>query len=312
VNRMILVGLAIGAAMMTHAHAGSSIPTPPVDRPPVISPDPRYDGRIIDRSTAIQVCIEDVQDMQQTGEVPETLARYRRYLRGLKIQLQKEGFKNWRDLMWGAAIKVCMQDEGYVNTCVSKREREGDLQMIETAKVPSCWDLAKHAEEQERIERERQAELARAAERERTAELERQRAAERQRIAELEAAAERQRIEREREAQRRDQNPWIALNASLPPMSHEDRSQYDEDVSIISKPVRFIGGEGQARFGECASHWQMLHHNRPPQVRQVLYAVRVARCMFAYARGASYAVQPVRCPIDFASMLRPGCYARFS
>jgi hypothetical protein len=143
--RGALAGLGLASVMIAQANAGGTIQPPSAERPPVISPD-RTDRSFIDRNTAITICVEDIQEMQQTGEVPETFARYKRHLRGVRMQLQKEGFKNWKDLMWGAAIKVCMQDEGYTNICVSRSGREGDLQIIETAKAPSCWDLEKVAE----------------------------------------------------------------------------------------------------------------------------------------------------------------------
>ena len=96
-----------------------------------------------------------------------------------------------------------------------------------------------------------------------------------------------------------------------PPMSPADLAQFNEDAGFLRQPVHFIGddenGAKESRFGSCASYWQSLHHNRPPQVRQVLYAVRVARCMFR----TNFAVLPVRCPPAFASMLQPSCYARF-
>jgi hypothetical protein len=97
-------------------------------------------------------------------------------------------------------------------------------------------------------------------------------------------------------------------------MSPDDLQQFNTDWSIItSRPAQFVGDNAgsQARFSECASYWQSLHYNRPPQVRQILYAVRVARCMTTHARGTSYAILPGRCsPMDFAAMLQPGCYAR--
>ena len=95
---------------------------------------------------------------------------------------------------------------------------------------------------------------------------------------------------------------------TLPPMSPADLSQFNEDMAIITSPPTSVypySNQGQ-RFASCASHWQSLHHNRPPEVRQVLYAVRVARCM--YRTGFAVRNCP---PLDFAAMVQPGCYARF-
>jgi len=110
--------------------------------------------------------------------------------------------------------------------------------------------------------------------------------------------------------------PWQAApppppQIALPPMSPADLDQFNEDVSIISQPVRFIGddegGAKQARFASCFTYWQSLSYNRSPQARQVLFAVRIARCMYR----TNYAVLPSRCPLDFNSMVQPRCYARF-
>ena len=99
---------------------------------------------------------------------------------------------------------------------------------------------------------------------------------------------------------------------TLPPMSPADQAQFNEDASIITQPVTFRGddegGAKEARFGSCASYWQRLHYNRPAVDRQLLYAVRVARCMFR----TNYAVLPARCqPMAVDLMLQPRCYARF-
>ena len=275
----VLMGLGLWLAIVMIAQQASAADFAQTkgDRAPVISPD-RTNKSFIDRSTAIQVCVEDIQEIQATGEVPELFAQYKRYLRGVKIQLQKEGFKNWRDLMWGAAIKICMQDEGYVNTCVSKRGRDGDLQLIETAKVPTCWDPADRAEAPT-------------------------------------APPKSDTIPCE------VWNPACNPRAQVPPppppgpivpaMSPADVQQFNEDMGIISQPVRIIGddegGAKESRFGSCFSYWQSLSYNRSPEARHVLYAVRVARCMYR----TNYAILRSRCPWDWNSMLSARCYARF-
>jgi hypothetical protein len=257
--KRLFLGLAMCVAMMPLAYAGGSLQPPPVDKPPAISPDRNFRGGFIDRQTAIEMCVEDVQDVQISGEVPEVFARHKRYLRGVKHQLQKEGFKNWKDMMWGAAIKICMQDEGYRSICVSKSGREGDLQFLETAKAPSCWDLA---------------------------------------------AVEEQVIPPEVVVP-----PPPPPVLAPPPMSPDDLAQFNEDMGIISSPPTVVYGyhsQGE-RFASCASYWQSLHHNRPPQVRQVLYSVRVARCMYRTGFGFLQS----GCNPDFSNMLNPRCYARF-
>lgn len=111
-----------------------------------VSPD-RYDGAFIDRETAITGCMELVEEIRTSGgEVPDFFARQREYFRDLKRQLQKEKFPNGQELMMGAAIKVCMREKGWVNTCVSSTGRDGDLQTLETARAPSCWANKQHAE----------------------------------------------------------------------------------------------------------------------------------------------------------------------
>jgi len=98
---------------------------------------------------------------------------------------------------------------------------------------------------------------------------------------------------------------------ALPPMSRADLNQFNEDWYIISQPVQFKGddegGAKEARFGSCFSYWQSLSYNRSPEARQVLYAVRVARCMYR----TKYAVLPSRCSPSLGSMLSARCYARF-
>jgi hypothetical protein len=260
-------------AMMTHAHAGNS-----------------SDG-FIQPPTRIKGCVA-IMDKVRDGTISPTewMEQNKEEFSDLQLELKERHYKpdKAKELMMGMAISICMERKGYENTCVTAQDQERrDLQIMKTAAIGECW-------------------------------------------------------EKPRPQQRTDNNngnggggnstkppiidpppppppppivtnPWGVLNASLPPMSREDRNQYDEDVSIASRPVRPIGGQDYARFRECASYWQSLHYNRPPQVRQILYSVRVARCMFAHARGASYAVLlgPRGCPVTFASMLQPGCYARF-
>lgn len=114
----------------------------------------------------------------------------------------------------------------------------------------------------------------------------------------------------------------------LPTMSPADMQQYQEDLAIVSQPVTIVGdhenGQKEARLASCLSYWELLHHNRPPQVRQVLYAVRVWRCMFR----THYTIMPSRCPNTASAAVtgwgdgsrgtaisgtrNPYCYARFA
>jgi hypothetical protein len=275
-----LAGVAIGALLaMSTARAGGSVSPPAVERGPDISKDRDFKGGFIDRQTAIEMCVQDVQEIQATGEVPEAFARHKRFLRGVKHQLQKEGFKNWKDLMWGAAIKVCMQDEGYHSICVSKSGREGDLQFLETAKAPSCWDLAAIEEPV--------------------------------RPAPIPAPVP---APIPCEVWNPACNPRPVVlpppqqQMVLPPMSPADLAQFNEDMAVITQPPTSVfpgGGNVDERFGSCHSYWQSLSYNRSPEARQVLFAVRVARCMYRTGFAVS------RCPMDFGSMVQPRCYARF-
>ena len=95
-----------------------------------------------------------------------------------------------------------------------------------------------------------------------------------------------------------------------PPMSPADLAQFNEDMATITLPPTSIypAGNQVDRFGSCASHWQAnLHFNRPPEVRQVLYSVRVARCMYRTGFGFFQA----GCAREFPNMLNPRCYVRF-
>jgi len=192
----------------------------------------------------------------------------------------------------------------------AERQRLAQLEQERQRLEQERQRLAQLEQERQRLEQERERQRAIIIERERMegerAERER---AERER-AERERA-ERERAERERELAMRRQPNWIAP-PTPPPMSREDLKQYSEDVSIVSQPVRFIGddegGAKEARFGSCHSYWQSLSYNRSPAARQVLFAVRVGRCMFR----TSFAVMVERCPSqDFGSLLKPRCYARF-
>jgi hypothetical protein len=230
--------------------------------------------------TRIAGCIAIVEKVRDGTISPtEWMEQNREEFADLEMELKDRNYKpaKAREMMMGMAITLCMERKKLENTCVTASDPEKrDVQIMKTAHVPECW---------ERVGRKQDGN---------------------------EGGGIEHPVYRP-EPPPAPINPWVALNASIPMMSPEDRAQYNEDVSIISRPVRPNGGQDYARFSECASYWQSLHHNRPPQVRQVLYSVRVARCMFANARGSSYALLlgVAGCPVTFGTMLQPGCYARF-
>ena len=198
--------------------------------------------------------------------------------------------------MWGAAIKICMSDKGYRNTCVSKRGRQGDLQMIETAKAPACWDLLDVTEAAPPppppVPPPVQTPVP---------------------TPEPEYVP----------------TPGPSKGPSLPPMSPADLQQYHEDLAIISQRVTIIGddegGRKETRLATCVDNWQAEpHHRRPPEVRQILLAVRIWRCMFR----THYTIMSARCPntanaavigwgdgsrgTAISGTRNPYCYARFA
>ena len=119
--------------------------------------------------------------------------------------------------------------------------------------------------------------------------------------------------------------PESVAKPLLPEMSDADQAQFKEDAAIFTQPVRIIGddegGKKEARFEQCATHWQAnLHRNRSQDARRVLLAARIARCMFR----TKYALFRERegCKLRFdddrewwqqgvAIAMQSRCYARF-
>src|SRR5262245_60632953 len=206
----------------------------------------------------------------------EWLEANKEEFRDLSIELKKRKYPQAKakDMLMGMAISICMERKGFYNKCIADEGSEdGDVQMMRTANVPECWA--------------------------------------RQRTTEAPPAPPSGPIvipDRQVEL----------MPSTLPPMSRDDFAQYNEDLSIITQPVRVIGddegGKKEARFASCYDYWQnLLHHNRPADVREVLLGVRVARCMYR----TNYVVLQSRCSLGgpwqqaAGNRLSSYCYARF-
>ena len=133
--------------------AGSAPISPPRSDIPDIQVTPDRSGkRLIDRATAIERCVVRVRDFNE-GQYVKWIEENEEELGDLAHQLRKDKYPNWRELMIGAAISICMPRKGYYNTCVSQDgNMDGDLQTIETARIPTCWTQGKRAEKQKEKE----------------------------------------------------------------------------------------------------------------------------------------------------------------
>ena len=231
------------------------------------------DGNFIRRDTRIQGCIMIVDKVRDGSMTPtQWLDEAGEEFQDLKLELKrrKANPDQTKVYMMGMAITICMENKGYHNRCVVSRGEDGDRQAMETAHSFSCW--AKRV---------------------------------------VEVTPPPTPVEPPRE-------PWNRMPPTTetvpppltpPPMSPADLAQFNEDMATITLPPTSLypySNQGE-RFATCASYWQSLHYNRPPQVRQVLYAVRVARCMYRTGFGFFQA----SCPHEFPNMLNPRCYARF-
>ena len=262
-------------------------------------------GGFVKRDSRIDGCIAIIKDVQDGTMTPtQWLEANKEEFRDLDIELRKRKYPEAKAkrMLMGMAVSLCMERKGYYNKCAVDADddsgEDGDLQLMETSKVYSCWKKQKGAQAPSPSSQEKEKQVV---------------------------------INNNNTiiippGQRQDTviippppppPPPPIIVAPIwppapPPMSSDDLAQFNEDASIIGQPVRIIGddenGAKEARFGSCASHWQSLHHNRPPHVRQVLYSVRVARCMYRM----NFAVLLARCPPEFSSMLRARCYARFA
>lgn len=264
-----LVGVAVGALLASTAHADNgNVPG----------------KRFIGRDSRIEGCIA-IMDKVRDGTISPTewMEQNREEFGDLQIELKKRRYKPEaaKQMLMGLAINMCMENKGYYNKCAVDADsdtEDGDLQLMQTADRYACWSKGRRADRPSPTPPMPPPPMP--------------------------------------------PPPMPCGIAScggppqagpvLPPMSPADLNQYNEDVSIISQPVRFIGddegGAKEARFGSCFSYWQSLSYNRSPEARQVLYAVRVARCMYR----TNYAVLHSRCSHSFGSMLSTRCYARFA
>jgi hypothetical protein len=238
--------------------------------------------------TRIKGCIAIVNKVRDGIITPtEWLEQNKEEFADLQLELKERNYppEKAKAMMMGMAITLCMERKSYENTCVTARDEERrDLQIMQTASSYVCWAKQRVGGNYPPP------------------------------IPAPQPPDPTWRVPAPPPPPVPTLPPyWVPPPiASLPPMSQADLNQYNEDVSIISQPVRFIGddegGAKEARFGSCHSSWQSLSYNRSPAARQVLFAVRVARCMYR----TSYAVLPSRCPsTDFGSLVQPRCYARF-
>jgi hypothetical protein len=108
-----------------------------------------------------------------------------------------------------------------------------------------------------------------------------------------------------------------------PDFSPADLAMLNEDLAIVTQNVIIVGdhenGAKEARLSQCGGYWNdRIHYNRPQDVRNILWAVRVWRCMFR----TNYTVFTQRCPgvtlvaaqgwgPALHELQRPFCYARF-
>lgn len=224
----------------------------------------------IDPATRIEGCVAIVEEVRQNKMTPtEWLEANKEEFMDLSLELKKRKYPpdKAKGMMMGMAISLCMERKGFTNSCVTATGERGDLQIMRTAHVGECW--------------------------------------------------ERQRAEVPRPPERREE---VVINPPLPQqppppltppaMSPADLAQFHEDMAVLTLPPTSVYpyGDQSQRFASCASYWQAnLNYDRPPQVRQVLYSVRVARCMYRTGFGFFQA----GCPREFPNMLNPGCYVRF-
>jgi hypothetical protein len=227
----------------------------------------------IDPQTRVEGCVAIVEKVRDGTISPtEWLEQNKEEFEDLRLELKKRNYPpaKAKSMMMGMAITMCMERKRFDNTCVTARDEEKrDLQIIRTAPIGECWARPRRAGPTPPPTPTPEPTIAYPA------------------------------------------PPPPPSGPIIPPMSRDDIQQFNEDMSIISQDVRIIGddegGAKEARFGSCFSYWQSLHYNRSPEARHVLYAVRVARCMYR----TNYAILRSRCPWDWNSMLNARCYARF-
>lgn len=223
--------------------------------------------------TRIRGCINTVDKVRDGTISPtEWLEQNKEEFEDLRLELKERNYPpaKAKDMMMGMAITLCMDRKvpGYTNICVSSRDNEKrDIQIMRTAHISECW--AKQVGEV--------------------------------------TPPPPPIVEEPRE-------PWnrmpVVPPLTPPPMAPADLAQFNEDMATITLPPTSIYPYGNKveRFASCTSYWEAtLNRNRPPQVWQVLYSVRVARCMYRTGFGFFQS----GCVQEFPNMLNPRCYARF-
>jgi len=294
----------------------------------------RGSGGFIGRDSRIAGCIAIVDDVRNNVITPtEWLEANKEEFRDLQIELKKRKYSQTKakDMMMGMAISLCMERKGYSNKCIADSDNEdADLQVMQTAPIYSCWSKNK-----QKAEKQDDKEGASAPS---TAPSQSQ-------VVIINPAPPVIIQQPAPPPQPVIVEPPVVIQEPLPPvhrpdeqaiasmplprMSTADLAQYNEDVSIISQPVTIIGddegGRKEARLAICVDNWQAeLHHRRPPEVRQILLAVRIWRCMFR----THYTIMPSRCPntaraavtgwgdgsrgTAISGTRNPYCYARFA
>lgn len=278
----------------------------------------RGSGGFIGRDSRIKGCIAIVDDVRNGVMTPtEWLEANKEEFRDLQIELKQRKYSptKAKDMMMGMAISLCMERKGYWNKCIANEDNEdADLQMMQTADRYACW-TKKGRIKDKRVETPSstppQPQIVIVHPPAPTP-------------APVPAPAPQPDVVYTPVLPQ----PQAAYAPappppSLPHMSAADKAQFDEDVSIISQPVRIIGddegGAKEARFASCTSYWQRLSYNRSSDARRVLFAVRVARCMYR----TNYALMRTRAGCQWEPsgqwgwqqasniLLQSRCYARF-
>jgi hypothetical protein len=259
----------------------------------------------------------------------EWLEANKEEFRDLQIELKKRKFSQTKakDMMMGMAISLCMERKGYWNKCIADSDSEDtDLQVMQTAPLYSCWSKNKRTTNEN--DKEGASAPSAAPSQSQTVIINNQPPS-----VIIQPAPPPQPVIVEPPPKpaldlvyRGPETPFVPPQSptpSLPHMSTDDLAQFNEVMSIISQPVRIIGddegGAKEARFASCYDYWRRLHYNRSQDARQVLYAVRVARCMYR----TNYAVMRTRagCQWELSGqlgwqqatniLLSSRCYGRF-
>ena len=237
--------------------------------------------------TQIKGCIAIVDKVRDGSITPtEWMEQNKEGFADLQLELKERNYPpaKAKDMMMGMAITICMENKGLANTCVTARDPEKrDVQIMRTAHIPECW--AKQSADNGNGNGGGDNSTT-------TPTIE---------------------IPRWPDPPR---PPQIAL-------SPQDQAQLNEDLAIVKQPVVIIGdhenGAKEARLAHCGGYWnERMHYNRSQEARNLLWAVRVWRCMFR----TGYTVFTQRCPgvsmvasIGWGPALqelqRPHCYARF-